>query len=76
IRFRTLAESLPQMVWMMDADGRIEYFSKAWETYSGINDAVLAWEVMLHPDDREEITRAWHTCLSTAQSFRYEVRLK
>lgn len=34
-QFRTLAESLPQMVWVADASGAVVYFSPQWEHFTG-----------------------------------------
>lgn len=75
-KFRTLAETLPQMVWMLDSDGKIEYSSSQWKEYSGIEDTTEAWWAMIHPEDREAVMEAWDRHLENGQSFRYEVRLK
>jgi PAS domain S-box-containing protein len=75
-RFRTLAETLPQMVWMRNADGNIEYASKAWEIYSGKKDVSEAWRTMVHPDDWERVMNSWEKDSASGTSFRYEVRLK
>ncbi|MBA3665191.1 MAG: PAS domain S-box protein [Bacteroidetes bacterium] len=75
-RFRTLAETLPQMIWMQRIDRTIEYASENWEKYTGIKDFAEAWKVMTHPDDREEIMHVWEQAIATNSSFRHEVRLK
>jgi len=75
-RFRTLAETLPQMIWMRNMDGKIEFGSKNWELYSGINDVSEAWLAMTHPEDWKAIMDAWEQAVATNKAFRYEVRLK
>ncbi len=75
-RFRSLAETLPQMVWVMNGDGEIEYASKSWEKYSGIDDAAEAWIYMMHPDDREQLTMYWNQVFAGKKGFQHEVRLK
>jgi PAS domain S-box-containing protein len=75
-RFRTLAETLPQMIWMRNMDGKIEFGSKNWELYSGINDVSEAWLAMTHPEDWKAIMDAWEQAVATSKAFRYEVRLK
>ncbi|HZH01941.1 MAG TPA: ATP-binding protein, partial [Flavisolibacter sp.] len=75
-RFRTLAETLPQMIWMRNMDGQIEFGSKKWELYSGINDVSKAWLAMVHPEDWKAIMDAWEQAVATNRAFRYEVRLK
>ncbi|HVH11795.1 MAG TPA: PAS domain-containing protein, partial [Longimicrobium sp.] len=34
-QFRTLAESIPQLAWMADADGRRFWFNQRWYDYTG-----------------------------------------
>jgi len=76
MRFRTLAESLPQLVWIRNTNGLIEYVSRNWEEYSGIQDAERAWEEMVHADDSIAINHAWQQAMTTGSSFRHEVRLR
>jgi signal transduction histidine kinase/PAS domain-containing protein len=49
--FELVAESLPQMVWVADPDGAVEYFSSRWYDYLGtdFSTAGFAWEKFLHP---------------------------
>jgi PAS domain S-box-containing protein len=75
-RFRTLAETLPQMVWMLNGEGKIEYGSKNWEAYSGIENVSEAWKAMVHPDDWKTVMNAWEKDSASGKPFRYEVRLK
>lgn len=75
--FRTLAETLPHMVWVRNTeDGIVEYGSKSWEEYSGIKDISTAWKEMVHPDDWKLVMDAWEKDSLTDKPFRYEVRLK
>ena len=75
-RFRTLAETLPQMIWVRNMNGQIEYGSKNWEDYSGIKDVSEAWMAMTHPDDYEPIMSSWKIAMEEGKPFKYEVRLK
>ncbi len=34
-QFRTLADSIPQLVWMAETDGRIFWFNRHWYDYTG-----------------------------------------
>lgn len=76
LRFRTLAEALPQMVWMRNVNGVIEYGSNHWEEYSGIKGVSQAWMEMVHPDDWKPVMEAWQRDSTEGRSYRYEVRLK
>lgn len=75
-RFRTLADALPQMVWMRDMQGNIEYGSKHWEEYSGIRGVSEAWREMVHPDDWNNIIQTWEKHFASGEPLQYEVRLK
>jgi len=35
-RFRTLANSMPQLVWTADPDGKVDYFNERYKEYQGI----------------------------------------
>lgn len=75
-QFRSLAESLPQLVWMTDASGNILYASARWQQYTGIQtNGKEAWRRMVHPDDWDYISQAWQTSLNTGASYQAEVRL-
>src|SRR5271169_5049977 len=52
--FRTLAESLPEMIWTADPDGMDDFFSGKWFEYTGMTreqSVGTGWTAALHPDD-------------------------
>jgi PAS domain S-box-containing protein len=54
-RFRTLAEALPQMVWVASPEHGVEYFSPRWSEFTGRPpDELLGsgYADLVHPDDR------------------------
>ena len=75
-RFRSLAETLPQMVWVRNGDGEMEYASKNWKEYSGVDDVAEAWSYMIHPDDSEGLKEYWTKVFAEKKGFQHEVRLK
>lgn len=75
-RFRSLAENLPQMIWVTDAKGTGEYYSGKWKEYSGIEDPYEAWAYMIHPDDEEKATTSFDDAYNKEIPFKHEVRLK
>lgn len=75
-RFRTLAETLPQMIWVRRMDGTMEYGSKSWEEYCGIRDVREAWTAITHPDDWEPVMSLWQTAMQKGSAFNCEVRLR
>jgi PAS domain S-box-containing protein len=76
-RFRTLAETLPQLVWMTDANGRQEYASSRWEAYTGIQPTgAETWSQVVHADDLPQIAAAWSDSMAAGTFYRAEVRLR
>lgn len=76
-RFRLIAETLPQMVWMADANGKPEYSSKQWERYSGLPTLQPGnWQKILHPDDQPMVAEKWAAAWAKGEGFVYEARLR
>ncbi|HSD21784.1 MAG TPA: PAS domain-containing protein [Anaeromyxobacter sp.] len=60
--FRTVVETIPQMVWTADASGRAQFQSPQIREYTGRSDEELAngrWQRLLHRDDRAVILALW-----------------
>ena len=76
-RFRSLAQTLPQLVWVTDAQGNTEFTSLRWKEYSGIEpQSEAGWTEIVHPDDYVNINAAWAHSLNTGEPYAFEVRLK
>ncbi len=78
-RFRTLADTLPAMVWISDPQGNIYYFNRSVYEYSGFSPEQLAssgWLDIVHPDDREENLETWFKCIETGTPFLFEHRFR
>ena len=76
-KFRTLAESLPQLVWMTDEEGEQEYASNRWKEYTGIEpEGSETWQQMIHPDDLSTVTAEWIASMKTGSFYKTEARLK
>lgn len=76
-RFRSLAESMPQIVWTADRQGEVDYYNEHWFAYTGLKpgDSQLPLEVV-HPEDREGSVKAWLEAQEQKQVFEYELRLR
>lgn len=60
--FRSLAESIPQLVWTVTPNGDPDFFNDQFFFYSGLhpNLAKLSgWESILHPDDVPAVQQWW-----------------
>lgn len=76
-KFRTLAEALPQLVWMTNEQGVYEYASNRWQEYTDLDPKVYStWQKIVHPDDMQSVMNAWTSSLETGATYRAEVRLK
>lgn len=76
-RFRTLAETLPLLVWMTNENGEQEYYSKRWEDYTGISPITTAtWKTIIYPDDAAAVDAAWKESLATGKTYKVEVRIR
>jgi PAS domain S-box-containing protein len=78
-RFRTLADSLPQLVWTTTPDGTPDYFNSRWEDEIGDNLEATegqGFSYFLHPDDRERCLAEWKKSLAGGSVFQTECRLR
>jgi len=75
-RFRTLAEGLPHMIWVTDGEGRPQYYSSNWKTFTGEKEFDHIWERVSHPDDLELSLLAWKEARTRGEIFRLEVRMR
>lgn len=79
LRFRTLADTMPQMVWSTRADGYHDYYNKRWYEFTGVPEGSTdgeGWNDMFHPDDQERAWAAWRHSLETGAPYEIEYRLK
>lgn len=78
-KFRLLADSMPQHIWTATPDGVLDYFNASVYNYSGHTSESLAkigWLDIVHPDDREENTKAWLHAIKTGSPFIFEHRFR
>ena len=77
--FRTLAEAMPQIVWITRADGWNVYFSQRWMDYTGLTleqSLGHGWNTPFHPDDRQRAWAAWQAAVAGAADYSLECRLR
>lgn len=72
--FRTLTDSIPDLAWSADAQGRRDYFNKRWFEFTGFKDG--GDDEMIHPDDREKAYETWFKAVRTGEPFEAEYRLR
>lgn len=77
IKFRLLAESIPQLIWITNSAGKFEYFNSKWKQYTGTaSKDSLEWITFVHPEDLGRVLDQWNNSLKTGDPFSMEYRLK
>jgi|GEM_PF-2941838 len=69
-RFHAVADNIPVLAWMADADGRIFWFNKQCYDYTGMTLEELqgwGWEKVIHPDYVKSVTEVWQSMIKTRQ---------
>jgi PAS domain S-box-containing protein len=77
-QFETLAEAIPQIIWIADSSGRTTYINKCWFQMTGTSEQDAAddgWINQVHPDDREPLSEKWQACVQSGDTFEIEYRL-
>ncbi len=77
--FRQLAEAMPQIVWVDDAQGYNIYFNSQWVAFTGLSlqeSHGIGWLEALHPNDRESCWLAWQNAVQTNGKYELDCRLR
>jgi len=79
-RYRTLADSLPQLVWTCRPDGTCDYLSRQWLDYTGIAESEqlgLSWpDLPIHPDDRRRVSKCWKAAIADRGDYDLDLRIR
>ncbi|WP_420129517.1 PAS domain S-box protein [Longimicrobium sp.] len=61
-QFRTMAESIPQLAWMADAQGALFWYNQRWYDYTGTDFGTMqgwGWRTVHHPDHVDRVTERY-----------------
>jgi PAS domain S-box-containing protein len=79
IRYRELANAMPQIVWTARADGTVDYFNDRWYEYTGVErddrDADQAAD-HVHPDDVQPARDLWRVAIRDGTPYQTETRYR
>ena len=79
-RFRLMADAVPQIVWITDTQGRVEFFNKQWSNYTGAAyEPTTAAEVaasFVHPEDGDRTIEAFNAARRSGGIFSVEHRMR
>ena len=76
---RQVANSLPALIWMCDADGRATLFNMRWLQFPGCTLPQAldgGWVIGVHPDDVAGCRAALRAALQSCEPFETEYRLR
>ncbi len=80
LRWRTMTETLPNLVWTDLPDGQCDWLSSQWGEYTGIPVPELLglnWlDRVIHPDDRERTRAAWENACADRADYDLEYRIR
>lgn len=79
MRFRVLADAIPQIVWSTLPDGFHDYYNARWYEFTGMAAGSTdgeEWNGMFHPDDQERAWARWRQSLETGDPYEIEYRLR
>ena len=79
LKFKNLADSMPQIVWTARPDGYLDYYNEKWFEFTGMNREEFEnedWIDILYPDDKHRVQEAWKKSIKTGNSFDIEYRFK
>jgi diguanylate cyclase (GGDEF)-like protein/PAS domain S-box-containing protein len=77
-RFHSLAEAIPQIIWIAGAGGKTTYINRRWYDMTGTSQTEglgTGWMEAVHPDDRAPCLEKWQASLRTGETFEIEYRL-
>ncbi len=79
MRFRLMAQSMPNHVWTADAAGQIDWYNDRVYAYGGLPHGSLdgaGWQLLVHPDDLPGAIAAWAQAAVTGAAYETEFRLR
>lgn len=77
-RYRTLINAVPQLMWVSDSQGRIEYLNQRWHEFisDGSKFNTESWQQIIHPQDFELACQGRDNAIRHRQPYQVEIRLK
>jgi PAS domain S-box-containing protein len=79
LKFSSLADAIPHMVWSTLPDGAHDYYNAQWYEFTGVPEGSTdgdGWNDVFHPDDQERAWSKWRQSLDTGEPYEIEYRLR
>lgn len=78
--FRQLANTVPQIVWVANGGGKMQYVNEQWMDFSGLTleetDTPEIVAEVIHPDDRELVFGKWAQAFKSGTPYELEARMR
>ncbi len=71
-QYRTLANAIPQLCWMANADGWISWYNQRWYQYTGTSPEQMegwGWQSVHDPETLPQVLDRWKTSITTGEPF-------
>ena len=71
-QFRTLANAIPQLCWMANADGWVTWYNERWYQYTGSSferTEGWGWQSLHDPEVLPQVLERWKGSIATGQPF-------
>ncbi len=71
-QFRLLADNIPTLCWMANADGYIFWYNRRWHDYCGTTPEQMAgwgWQSVHDPDVLPSVLERWTGCIAAGEPF-------
>ena len=78
-QFHTLANSIPQLCWMANADGWIFWYNQRWYEYTGTTPEQMegwGWQSLHDPDALPMVLEKWKNSIATGKIFEMTFSLR
>ncbi|MGH1575484.1 NepR family anti-sigma factor [Methylobacterium sp. P31] len=70
--YRILAETLPQLAWIAEADGTVIWYNQRWYDYTGTSPEEMrdwGWRAVHHPDYVTAVTERYQAAIALGRSW-------
>ncbi len=78
-RFRVIVDLVPDLLWSNDKHGRTDWYNWQLLKYTGLNSdhtSMQRWQEVIHPDDYDQVIRAFNSSFNAGERFRMEMRIR
>ncbi len=78
-RFRTMANSIPQLAWMTHADGFVYWYNQRWYDYTGTTPEQMegwGWQSVPDPQVLPRVMAQWTDAIAVGEAFEMEFPLR